>query len=1289
MIGSVEANARGIPRKVEVASSALQSAVERAIQQSVNEVRVLDARVSAALDAFRGLLNESDIPTETPTAAQDLRRALGSAHSEAADLFSRQCDSLATVNIVLFGRTGAGKSTLIEALSHGEGKTISTGECDFTVEIRPTNWRGIQFIDTPGINGWGRTEKRDVLETRTRSAVELADIVVLCFDSTSQQASEFEKIASWVKEFGKPVICVLNARNAHWRRSGDVALASQRLRLSQMVREHTSNITTELSAIGIHGAPVVAISAQRAAYARTTDDYAGPLPEQCHKLRQRFGRDGLLLQSNLEIFETVIATALTQHALEIRLGMLNAQVRALLEKLACQLDEAKGAALAAANTIDTAIRGILEIVGYPAAGSLRRAALPKLSSGKDLLAAAEEARGEAYSGSAEGRVARFSKQRCNSKFGKLRSESISAANLEINNSFDRRCDLDAETFASRAYDPPKIEQTGKSVLTGVAEHLRRELKLALSDAALDLEFTAQQSAGVAGSSGSTIRNVGIASRVCSIVAGFLGTAALINLAAPEPIITKGTALVLGIVSGLTGFLGEWLTDKAKKEREMARVNALAEATRSVNATYDAIGSQIEASVEAMLQDSGREALAESLKNATALWRISAKASYALDQLTPIIADLPVRVNAQLLLEEAAMRAANRSGGVPGDETRILLGEDWISDPTGLKAEAGIATPQRTQAYERGIFERLFAGLRGFVVRFTGKVRPGSSSEWLNMAEAKLGTEEAAKTSLVELRTMLSSGRSRYHLLGDYSTGKTSFIKRLLIDAGLPLPPTLEVRADPATDAIHLYEWERALLVDSPGLQSSRVTHTDLALKSVADASLVICLFQPNLIVGSTGPLEQILKGDRSRGYATKLDRTIFVIHRADELGPDPELVPKQYAQLCQRKQLELQQALASLDIRVGIERIVCMAADPHQRVGNRRDVNSTEFDRFRDWDGFRDFHAAVQTIQDDSAATGLDYSVLEGGLARLGAISVEMDQDALDLKLRRDVFGRQSAIFSEITTAGDLLEGDLNAQARRMVDDYLQRLLVMETNSDEELKNKVVALAKWWEQPDFIAAVEHWQKQSQGAVEDWWSNCAERLRRTMNSPRFKAAVASATQELDESFHSSSKPGAIRRVLNLATAPLKGATREAIYAAGKTLGKKFRPWEAVKTAKNLRGLGAALSGALAVVDTVALFNFFKNENKDQERQKKLDDFIAKSREEAFKSITQTEDEALGPLEAMHFLKTELGAVERELKTEREAINELYERLHARRLCYKGVIDAAWLALGEPLSQTPKS
>ena len=119
---------------------------------------------------------------------------------EAESRFTRQRDpGFATFNLVLFGRTGAGKSSLIEALSSGNGEPISQGESDWTTDVRDVYWRSSRLVDTPGIGGWGRSGSRAELEARAEAAVADADVVILCFDTQSQQDGEFSKIAQWVR----------------------------------------------------------------------------------------------------------------------------------------------------------------------------------------------------------------------------------------------------------------------------------------------------------------------------------------------------------------------------------------------------------------------------------------------------------------------------------------------------------------------------------------------------------------------------------------------------------------------------------------------------------------------------------------------------------------------------------------------------------------------------------------------------------------------------------------------------------------------------------------------------------------------------------------------------------------------------------------------------------------------------------------------------------------------------------------------------------------------------------
>lgn len=102
----------------------------------------------------------------------------------------------------------------MEALSRGSGEAISpAGQSDWTVEVRKMERSACVLHDMPGINGWGRDRSREELEEVARRTVEVADLVVLAFDNQSQQAQEFEKVAAWVRNFGKPIRAVLNCRN--------------------------------------------------------------------------------------------------------------------------------------------------------------------------------------------------------------------------------------------------------------------------------------------------------------------------------------------------------------------------------------------------------------------------------------------------------------------------------------------------------------------------------------------------------------------------------------------------------------------------------------------------------------------------------------------------------------------------------------------------------------------------------------------------------------------------------------------------------------------------------------------------------------------------------------------------------------------------------------------------------------------------------------------------------------------------------------------------------------------
>ena len=180
--------------------SDLLQAVKDAVDAGLQEAERLDAYVQRALTKLQQAVEEvSQLALGEPSSSTAaLGKLAATASQTLADDFARQRVVLGTFNIALFGRTGAGKSSLLSALAELDGDRVSRGESDWTVDVEPVPWEGCLLYDTPGINGWGRKRSREELELAARRAVEIADIGLLCFDSQSQQALEFTKVASWV-----------------------------------------------------------------------------------------------------------------------------------------------------------------------------------------------------------------------------------------------------------------------------------------------------------------------------------------------------------------------------------------------------------------------------------------------------------------------------------------------------------------------------------------------------------------------------------------------------------------------------------------------------------------------------------------------------------------------------------------------------------------------------------------------------------------------------------------------------------------------------------------------------------------------------------------------------------------------------------------------------------------------------------------------------------------------------------------------------------------------------------
>ncbi|MEQ9548796.1 MAG: GTPase domain-containing protein [Coleofasciculus sp. G3-WIS-01] len=109
--------------------------------------------------------------------------------------------------IALFGRTKAGKSTIREALTQGDGSTIGKGAQRTTRETYEYRWQGLRLIDTPGIEAYRGEEDTE----KANEIIDQADMILFLTSDESVQQGEFEQMAK-LKQINKHFVVLLNVK---------------------------------------------------------------------------------------------------------------------------------------------------------------------------------------------------------------------------------------------------------------------------------------------------------------------------------------------------------------------------------------------------------------------------------------------------------------------------------------------------------------------------------------------------------------------------------------------------------------------------------------------------------------------------------------------------------------------------------------------------------------------------------------------------------------------------------------------------------------------------------------------------------------------------------------------------------------------------------------------------------------------------------------------------------------------------------------------------------------------
>ena len=109
--------------------------------------------------------------------------------------------------ISVFGRTTAGKSTLVEILTRGNGSTIGDGRQGFTQKPIRYIDKNIELFDVPGVAAYNRSQDADIAFIEAKKS----NLILFVLSDDGIQSSVAESL-SRIISLGKPVICVFNVK---------------------------------------------------------------------------------------------------------------------------------------------------------------------------------------------------------------------------------------------------------------------------------------------------------------------------------------------------------------------------------------------------------------------------------------------------------------------------------------------------------------------------------------------------------------------------------------------------------------------------------------------------------------------------------------------------------------------------------------------------------------------------------------------------------------------------------------------------------------------------------------------------------------------------------------------------------------------------------------------------------------------------------------------------------------------------------------------------------------------
>ena len=205
------------PNSLEAALKACQVANKQGYSEALVYLDELHDSISQATeiisDCIDGMkrfhINDASLINNIQTQLQTVQTEFENSYYDTQRNLNIKRKMSDKFNITLFGKTKAGKSTLMEILTHGDGSHMGKGGQRTTRDVRSYEWKGMSVTDIPGIDAYGGQED----DAKAEEAAIYADLILFMITAGQPEGTE----ADWMvklKKMDKPILCICNYKQS-------------------------------------------------------------------------------------------------------------------------------------------------------------------------------------------------------------------------------------------------------------------------------------------------------------------------------------------------------------------------------------------------------------------------------------------------------------------------------------------------------------------------------------------------------------------------------------------------------------------------------------------------------------------------------------------------------------------------------------------------------------------------------------------------------------------------------------------------------------------------------------------------------------------------------------------------------------------------------------------------------------------------------------------------------------------------------------------------------------------